>query len=205
MQNIDQQIEKLQQQKTQIQTIKDKIAGSWLESLCNDHSNLIHLNSSYGSNGHISFKADSVLINEIKKHVSDNVMIAKYSGFWLYTCLPDISEQIEKVKIKDNQASFRCKDEACIEISVSGYNVNMYFVVNDFLFKVSVDYSHKIHAENYSTMAKGNKIPHLVENSGYTKDGLHGSKYKGKNMAINTNNYSFYSYDSINFALLNVL
>ena len=141
-----------------------------------DHDNL------YGSLGGFGFNSVDCVLSELLA-VFELVPHVTFSSDYSYTMpLEHVSAWDVKNpnKIKKNLRQW-CGIHACV--SVKGYKLSFWGRLGGGLYRVSLDFTQEIISQDYSTLATGNKIPHLIENNLYTANGRHGPKYHGKHGA----------------------
>ena len=142
-----------------------------------DHDNL------YGAIGGYGFKSLDCTLSELLAVFELIPHVTFQSGF-TYTMPADYVSVWDSKKPNNNiKKHFKqwCGVYACV--SVKGYNLSFWGRLNGKLYKVSLDFMQEIIGQDCSTLATGNKIPHLVENKLYTANGRHGPKYYGKHGA----------------------
>ncbi|AFK66741.1 hypothetical protein COPG_00145 [Colwellia phage 9A] len=208
--NINDQIAKLEAEKVELLAAQDSAANKdhWLSDAMPKFDHLVHNSTLYGQIYNISFKVTKELIDYILELDHDNVLnlvdSTKGSGCYTYQQLPLTDHAKNEILARDNTAKFGGQFEAIETVKCKGYVLDFYTQTKDGTVAITLDFSHLITAENYSTMSKGNELPHFVENDNYTKDGKHGSEFFGKNGGNSHNCRLGYKghIDSLVFALV---
>lgn len=187
------QIQKLvKEQQTLVENLQI-LEGSSLETLMNTHKHLLHDDKLYGKQCHVSFEASKSLIMDIKNLIENDSLIIitslNGSGTWRYDQIPETHK--EQLKQKDSKVVFRRSAEYMEKLGVKDYNTSFFVMANENVVKVSIGFSNLIHKENYSSLSKGYKIPHLVRNPRYTENGRNGAEYFYNNCDHNSETDSY--------------
>lgn len=188
---VEQNILRAQQELAAKQKLASVLAGT---PLANKSCVLLVLGGGlYGAVGGYSFKSLDSTLSELLT-VFELVPHVTFQSDFTYTMPAEhVSVWDSKNPNNNTKKHFKswCGIYACV--SVKGYQLNFWGRLNGELYKISLDFMQEIIGQDYSTLATGNKIPHLVENGLYTANGRHGPKYYGKHGAADGSfTYSYY-------------
>jgi len=138
----------------------------------------------YGTTASLLFKGRKVKLSHLLE-VFTPVMSQKWNGTFTYT----IPETYDIQKEKDSKAIKQGDREATAIMGCHSFKLDFYATLEGHLFDITLDFMDVIIGNRYSSLATGKKLPHLTENSLYTKNGRHGTKYFGVNGAGDTDHY----------------
>lgn len=177
---VEQTILKAQKELAAKQQLAGVLSGTPLADkncILFDHDNL------YSSLGGLGFNSMDCVLSELLA-VFELVPHVTFESDYSYTMPLDhvsVWDIENPTKAKNNLRKW-CGIYACV--SVKGYKLSFWGRLGGGLYRVSLD---------YSTLATGNKIPHLIENNLYTANGRHGPKYHGKHGAADGSfTYGYY-------------
>lgn len=151
--------------------------------------------SLYGSGGSLLFKAERISLKALMSYF-EVVKTQKWNGKFRYL-IPATYDLLER----DPHAVKTSEGDLVADYTNMGFSLAFYGLLGGRLFEVSLDYTQLIIGNKYPSLATGMKLPHLILNPNFTKNGFNGCQYIGVNGAPNTNNYSAYQLFSTEAAL----
>jgi len=150
----------------------------------------------YGATASLLFKGSKVQLSHLLE-VFAPVISQKWKGVFDYT----IPETYDILNEKDSKATKQGDREATAIMGCHSFKLDFYATLEGHLFNIELDFMDVIIGNRYSSLATGKKLPHLRENTLYTKDGRRGTRYFGVNGAGDTNHYEIRQAMSFDSAL----